>query len=89
MPHLTSTGSTLRTGGAERLGVGVPGYAHPLLAPAEWAGLSRPGTPLHWAVLNIDDGPGARPDPHCLEAAGRLRNARERALHGEAPDDTV
>ena len=89
MPYLTSTGSTLRTGGAEQLGVGVPGYAHPLLAPAEWAGLNRPGTPLHWAVLNIDDGPGARPDPHCLEAAGRLRNARERALHGEAPEDTV
>ncbi|MFD6281701.1 spherulation-specific family 4 protein [Streptomyces sp. NPDC060209] len=89
MPYLTSTGSTLRTGGAEQLGVGVPGYAHPLLAPAEWAGLTRPGTPLHWAVLNIDDGPGARPDPHCLEAAGRLRNARERALHGEVPEDTV
>ncbi|CAM5420791.1 spherulation-specific family 4 protein [Streptomyces atroolivaceus] len=89
MPYLTSTGSTLRTGGAEQLGVGVPGYAHPLLAPAEWAGLNRPGTPLHWAVLNIDDGPGARPDRHCLEAAGRLRDARERALHGEAPEDTV
>ncbi|WP_129265346.1 spherulation-specific family 4 protein [Streptomyces sp. M3] len=89
MPHLTSTGSTLRTGGAEQLGVGIPGYAHPLLAPAEWAGLNRPGTPLHWAVLNIDNGPGARPDPHCLEAAGRLRNARERALHGEDPEDTV
>ncbi|MFC8231263.1 spherulation-specific family 4 protein [Streptomyces sp. NPDC057287] len=89
MPHLTSTGPALRTGGADRLGVGVPGYAHPLLAPAEWAGLNRPGTPLHWAVLNIDDGPGARPDPHCLEAAGRLRNARERALHGEVPEDSV
>ncbi|MEU9061467.1 spherulation-specific family 4 protein [Streptomyces sp. NPDC048430] len=89
MPYLTSTGPTLQTGGAEQLGVGVPGYAHPLLAPAEWAGLNRPGTPLHWAVLNIDNGPGARPDPHCLEAAGRLRNARERALHGEAPEDTV
>lgn len=89
MPHLTGTGTTLRTGGAERLGVGVPGYAHPLLAPVEWAGLNRPGTPLHWAVLNIDNGPGARPDPHCLEAAGRLRNARERALHGEVPEDTV
>ncbi|MFJ8975513.1 spherulation-specific family 4 protein [Streptomyces sp. NPDC102282] len=89
MPYLTGTGSTLRTGSADRLGVGVPGYAHPLLAPAEWAGLNRPGTPLHWAVLNIDNGPGARPDPHCLEAAGRLRNARERALHGEVPDDTV
>ncbi|MFJ8883499.1 spherulation-specific family 4 protein [Streptomyces sp. NPDC102402] len=89
MPHLTSTGATPRTACAERLGVGVPGYAHPLVAPAEWAGLSRPGTPLHWAVLNIDNGPGARPDPHCLEAAGRLRNARERAVHGEVPDDTV
>lgn len=89
MPYLTSTGSSLRTGGAERFGVGVPGYAHPLLAPAEWAGLNRPGTPLHWAVLNIDNGPGTRPDPHCLEAAGRLRNARERALHGEVPEDTV
>ncbi|MFE7748297.1 spherulation-specific family 4 protein [Streptomyces sp. NPDC057428] len=89
MPHLTRPGAAVRTGGAEQLGVGVPGYAHPLVAPAEWAGLSRPGTPLHWAVLNIDRGPGSRPDPHCLEAAGRLRNARERALHGEAPDDTV
>ncbi|MEV7302287.1 spherulation-specific family 4 protein [Streptomyces clavifer] len=89
MPYLTSTGAAVRTSGAEGLGVGVPGYAHPLLAPAEWAELGRPGTPLHWAVLNIDDGPGTRPDPHCLEAAGRLRNARERALHGEAPDDTV
>ncbi|MFD7970657.1 spherulation-specific family 4 protein [Streptomyces clavifer] len=89
MPHLTSTGAAVRTSGAEGLGVGVPGYAHPLLAPAEWAELGRPGTPLHWAVLNIDDGPGTRPDPHCLEAAGRLRNARERVLHGEAPDGTV
>ncbi|MFE8008015.1 spherulation-specific family 4 protein [Streptomyces sp. NPDC057418] len=89
MPYLTSTGAAVRTSGAERFGLGVPGYAHPLLAPAEWAELSRPGTPLHWAVLNIDDGPGARPDPHCLEAAGRLRNARERALRGDAPDDTV
>lgn len=70
MPYLTSTGTARRTGGAEQLGFGVPGYAHPLLAPTEWAELARPGTPLHWAVLNIDNGPGARPDPHCLEAAG-------------------
>ncbi|MFF5894815.1 spherulation-specific family 4 protein [Streptomyces argenteolus] len=89
MPYLSGTGSVLRAGAAEQLGVGVPGYAHPLLAPEEWDGLNRPGTPLHWAVLNIDNGPGARPDPHCLEAAGRLHNARERAMHGEAPDDTV
>ncbi|MEU8673559.1 spherulation-specific family 4 protein [Streptomyces sp. NPDC048560] len=89
MPHLTTTGTARRTSGGDRLGFGVPGYAHPLLAPTEWAELTRPGTPLHWAVLNIDNGPGARPDPHCLEAAGRLRNARERALRGEAPGDAV
>ncbi|HEY9438947.1 MAG TPA: spherulation-specific family 4 protein [Streptomyces sp.] len=89
MPYLTSTGTAPRTAAAEQFGFGVPGYAHPLLAPTEWDRLTRPGTPLHWAVLNIDNGPGARPDPHCLEAAGRLRNARERALHGEAPDDAV
>ncbi|MFJ9686262.1 spherulation-specific family 4 protein [Streptomyces bacillaris] len=89
MPYLTAPADTLRTAGGEQLGFGVPGYAHPLLAPAEWAELARPGTPLHWAVLNIAGGPGTRPDPHCLAAAGRLRNARERALHGEEPDDSV
>ncbi|UZI28876.1 spherulation-specific family 4 protein [Streptomyces sp. VB1] len=89
MPYLTAPAAARRTAGGEQLGFGVPGYAHPLLAPAEWAELARPGTPLHWAVLNIADGPGSRPDPHCLEAAGRLRNARERALHGGSPDDTV
>ncbi|MFJ3900957.1 spherulation-specific family 4 protein [Streptomyces sp. NPDC090025] len=87
MPHLTATeaGTVLGTG------LGVPGYAHPLLAPVEWAELTRPGTPLHWAVLNVADGPGARPDPHCLEAAGKLRNAGVRVLghldlgHGSRP----
>ncbi|PNG21613.1 spherulation-specific family 4 protein, partial [Streptomyces cahuitamycinicus] len=49
-------------------------------APTEWGELTRPGTPLHWVVLNVSDGPGARPDPHCLEAAGRLRNAGIRVL---------
>ncbi|MEU4465099.1 spherulation-specific family 4 protein [Streptomyces sp. NPDC024017] len=79
MPHLTR--SRRRTSGTElRPGVGVPGYAHPLLAPTEWGELTRPGTPLHWVVLNVADGPGARPDPHCLEAAGRLRNAGVRVL---------
>ncbi|MDQ1016422.1 spherulation-specific family 4 protein [Streptomyces afghaniensis] len=79
MPYLTSTRP--RASGMElRPGVGVPGYAHPLLAPTEWGELARPGTPLHWVVLNVADGPGARPDPHCLEAAGRLRNAGIRVL---------
>ncbi|WP_345649852.1 spherulation-specific family 4 protein [Streptomyces tremellae] len=80
MPHLTSAGRKLSGTAAGRTGFGVPGYAHPLLAPVEWAELTRPGTPLHWAVLNVADGPGARPDPHCLEAAGRLTNAGLRLL---------
>ncbi|MEV0318725.1 spherulation-specific family 4 protein [Streptomyces sp. NPDC050658] len=79
MPHLTSTAAgTAHTD--VRLGFGIPGFAHPLVAPAEWSELTRPGTPLHWVVLNVSDGPGARPDPHCLEAAGRLRNAGIRVL---------
>ncbi|WP_367320957.1 spherulation-specific family 4 protein [Streptomyces sp. HUAS ZL42] len=79
MPYLTSS----KPGTAStdvRTGFGVPGLAHPLLAPAEWGGLARPGTPLHWVVLNVADGPGARPDTHCLDAAGRLRNAGVRVL---------
>ncbi|MGW4159596.1 spherulation-specific family 4 protein [Streptomyces sp. NPDC004788] len=87
MPHLTATGTGTVTG----MGVGVPGYGHPLLAPVEWAELTRPGAPVHWAVLNVADGPGDRPDPHCLEAAGKLRNAGVRVLghidlsHGSRP----
>ncbi|MEU2262530.1 spherulation-specific family 4 protein [Streptomyces sp. NPDC019645] len=80
MPHLISTDRALSATGADRLGFGVPGYAHPLVAPVEWAELTRPGTPLHWAVLNVSDGPGSRPDPHCLEAAGKLTNAGVRVL---------
>ncbi|MEV6753820.1 spherulation-specific family 4 protein [Streptomyces sp. NPDC051214] len=79
MPHLTSTA----TGTAHtdiRLGFGIPGFAHPLVAPTEWSELTRPGAPLHWVVLNVSRGPGDRPDPHCLEAAGRLRNAGVRVL---------
>ncbi|MGW7413275.1 spherulation-specific family 4 protein [Streptomyces sp. NPDC054863] len=90
MPHLTASGTLSPAIGADRLGIGVPGYAHPLLAPVEWAELLRfsrlyaagPGhtAPLHWTVLNVAEGPGARPDPHCLEAVGRLRNAGLRVL---------
>ncbi|MFS8198642.1 spherulation-specific family 4 protein [Streptomyces sp. CWNU-52B] len=79
MPYLTSTAKGTASTDL-RIGFGVPGYAHPLVAPVEWRELTRPGTPLHWVVLNVSDGPGARPDPHCLEAAGRLRNAGVRVL---------
>ncbi|MEU0224188.1 spherulation-specific family 4 protein [Streptomyces sp. NPDC006284] len=61
-------------------GLGIPGLAHPLLAAGEWAGLTCPGTPLHWVVLDVADGPGAHPDPHCLAAVGRLRNTGIRVL---------
>lgn len=80
MPYLTTTGQRLSATEAGEVGLGVPGYAHPLLAPAEWAGLTRPATPLHWVVLNVAQGPGVRPDPHCLDAAGRLTNAGVRVL---------
>ncbi|MEV0257570.1 spherulation-specific family 4 protein [Streptomyces sp. NPDC050732] len=79
MPHLTRT--TRGTASTEvRIGFGIPGFAHPLVAPREWSQLARPGTPLKWVVLNVANGPGERPDPHCLEAAGRLRNAGVRVL---------
>ncbi|MEV5474877.1 spherulation-specific family 4 protein [Streptomyces sp. NPDC052207] len=79
MPHLTSTTAGTTTTGLD-MGLGIPGYAHPLVAPLEWGELTRPGTPVHWAVLNVSGGPGIRPDPHCLEAAGRLTNAGVRVL---------
>ncbi|MFJ2819939.1 spherulation-specific family 4 protein [Streptomyces toxytricini] len=75
MPHLTTPAPAAAATGSGRPGLGIPGYAHPLLAPVEWAELTRPGTPLHWAVLNVTDGPGSRPDPHCTEAVARLRGA--------------
>ncbi|MFI9807318.1 spherulation-specific family 4 protein [Streptomyces sp. NPDC052301] len=79
MPHLTSaTAGTTSTG--VRTALGIPGFAHPLVAPAQWAELARPGTPLDWVVLDVAAGPGTRPDPHCLEAAGRLRAAGVRVL---------
>ncbi|MGW5326927.1 spherulation-specific family 4 protein [Streptomyces sp. NPDC004014] len=90
MPHLTST-TAGTTGTGVRTGLGIPGFAHPLLAPAQWADLARPGTPLDWVVLNVAAGPGSRPDPHCSEAAGRLRDAGVRVLghldlaHGVRP----
>ncbi|MFE0251953.1 spherulation-specific family 4 protein [Streptomyces sp. NPDC059010] len=79
MPYLTGTTPTTSSTDL-RPGLGIPGYAHPLLAPTEWGELTRPGTPVHWVVLNVANGPGARPDPHCLQAADRLRTAGVRVL---------
>ncbi|MFI7097938.1 spherulation-specific family 4 protein [Streptomyces sp. NPDC050161] len=96
MPHLTTVDTARAPTGAAPLGVGVPGIAHPLIAPTEWAGLLRISrgfvpsrdtrfghagvAPLHWAVLNVSNGPGARPDPHCLPVAARLRETGVRLL---------
>lgn len=79
MPHLTSTAADTASTDL-KVGLGIPGYAHPLVAPVEWSALTRPGTPVHWVVLNVAGGPGTRPDPHCLEAVGRLRDAGVRVL---------
>ncbi|MFC7219821.1 spherulation-specific family 4 protein [Streptomyces polyrhachis] len=65
------------------LGLGIPGYAHPLVAPLEWGELARAPRAVHWSVLNVagsGGGPGSRPDPHCLQAAGALRCAGVRVL---------
>lgn len=44
MPHLTSAATDIASTDL-RVGLGVPGYAHPLVAPAEWGELTRPGPP--------------------------------------------
>ena len=54
-------------------GFGVPAFAHPLVAPAEWAELARPGTPLHWVAFDVARGPGTRSDPLYTEALARVR----------------
>ncbi|MBT2386562.1 spherulation-specific family 4 protein [Streptomyces sp. ISL-11] len=68
---------------------GVPGIAHPLLAPGEWSELLRADVPVEWVVLGsggmaaageASGGPGARPDPYQLPAVARLRQAGVRIL---------
>ncbi|MHC0430134.1 spherulation-specific family 4 protein [Streptomyces sp. O3] len=94
MPHLISPATCRPAESESAVGLGVPGYAHPLVAPVEWAAATARAAvdTTHWVVLNVAGGspsgaaggsaggPGVRPDPHCLEAAGRLRNAGVRVL---------
>ncbi|MDH6628190.1 hypothetical protein M2271_006022 [Streptomyces sp. LBL] len=87
MPYLTSASASAIPSTASsrrRTGFGIPGFAHPLAAPAEWAEwaeLTRPGRPLYWVVRNVTgNGPGTRPAPHCPDAVGRLRDAGLRIL---------
>jgi hypothetical protein len=79
MPRLTPGAGLVRARRAQlrpRTGLGVPAFAHPLVAPAEWAEPARPGTPVHWAAFDVSAGPGARPDPLYGEALARIREAR-------------
>nr|WP_240003610.1 spherulation-specific family 4 protein [Streptomyces cinnamoneus] len=71
------------------LRLGVPGFAHPLVAPVEWGGLQRAGLPLDWVVLGgsaphepggPEGGPGCRQDPYWLSAAVPLRTSGVRVL---------
>jgi len=52
--------------------LGVPAFAHPLVAAAEWAELARPGTPLDWVAFDVCRGPGTRPDPLYGDALARV-----------------
>lgn len=76
---------------ATRTGFGVPAFAHPLVAPAEWAELARPGAPLDWVAFDVSRGPGSRPDPLYREALTRVRENRVPllglldAVHGTRP----
>ncbi len=90
MSHLSPSGHRRAARAAGRpLRFGVPGFAHPLLAPAEWGELVRPGVPVDWVVFGAgalgecgkaSGGPGTRPDPHCLAAVTRLHEAGVRVL---------
>lgn len=84
MSHLISPGHRRAlAAGKVPLRLGVPGFAHPLVAPAEWGGLQRPGLPLDWVVLGggtLEGGPGSRPDRHRQSAVAPLRAAGVRVL---------
>ncbi|MFD7235196.1 spherulation-specific family 4 protein [Streptomyces syringium] len=81
MSHLISSGHRRSAPpGESPLRFGVPGFAHPLVAPLEWGELARAEVRLDWTVLNVASGPGSRPDPYCLTAATRLREAGVRVL---------
>jgi hypothetical protein len=45
------------------MGAGVPAYFHPAVAPGEWERLTRSAAGVSAVILNIDSGPGNRPDP--------------------------
>ncbi|MEU2871176.1 spherulation-specific family 4 protein [Streptomyces olivoreticuli] len=60
---------------AEPRGLLVPLYVHPAVDPETWTALEAAAPALRGVVLNVADGPGARPDPAFRAAAARLRAA--------------
>ncbi|PSJ24049.1 phage tail protein [Streptosporangium nondiastaticum] len=90
MSHLSPPGQRRSRVREAPLRFGVPGFAHPLLAPAEWGELLRADVPVEWVVLGsgamaapggtASGGPGDRPDPYRVAAAARLREAGVRVL---------
>jgi hypothetical protein len=47
----------------------VPAYFHPAVAGADWAELTAAAAGISAVVLNIDSGPGVRPEPELLAAS--------------------
>lgn len=58
----------------------VPMYVHPAVDPGAWRVLAASSSRLYGVVLNVDDGPGASPDPAFVAAAEDLRAAGVRLL---------
>jgi hypothetical protein len=58
----------------------VPMYVHPDVDPDAWRALVAAAPLLYGVVLNVDDGPGAVPDPAFVGVAGALRGAGVRVL---------
>nr|WSX76962.1 spherulation-specific family 4 protein [Streptomyces sp. NBC_00899] len=73
MPRLTRPPRGAQARG-DATGLAVPAFAHPLMAPGEWAEIARPGRSLDWAAFDVSRGPGSRPDPLYSEVTARVRD---------------
>jgi hypothetical protein len=49
--------------------VAVPAYFHPAVSGTDWATLTASAAGVSAVILNIDSGPGERPEPQLLAAA--------------------
>ncbi|WP_245174995.1 spherulation-specific family 4 protein [Streptomyces bohaiensis] len=75
LPRVTGTVVTPPVAARPPTGAGLvaPGFAHPMVAPLEWAELARSDVPVRWAVLDVAAGPGLRPDRFAASACAALR----------------